>query len=177
MSLSLLLALNIASVSAQTEQGRFGLSGSISGSVRHDSNGGSGDYSISLSPGGLYFVADALALTPSVSFGYEHLPPSRYLSGSATLGLTYYFGKEELKPLVSCALGTSHSNDRVGKATYIEDHWMFRAEGGVAWFVKNSVALTGTLRYEFTDTYQSSFYIYDMNVLRLLIGVTYIWPK
>jgi hypothetical protein len=166
-----------SNVNAQTEQGRIGISGSLSIGTSDYSNSLPRSYNISASPSILYFIYDGLAITPGATFNFTSTTDYSSHSESVTAGLAYYFGTSSLKPFISASVGTYHYHYTSSYSHSIYDVLSFIGNGGLAYFFSNSVALTGNLRFIYYDYYQDSYGKFDFNGLSLIFGLTYIIPK
>jgi hypothetical protein len=178
----------VTSSSAQTEQGRIGVYGSASLSMSGSSATTGSTYTLSIAPSVLYFVVDGLAIGPGISVYFREKDRGPFQSAGLSMSVSYYLGKETLKPFTTLSGGYSSFQDKLNAgAEFHGGSWSVGTAIGLAYFISPSVALVNALRYshgESTDHYTfasdpGTLHKSDSqsNNLALTFGVTYILPK
>jgi len=153
----------------------MGIYGGLSAGFSQYSNSGGSTFNFSLSPSYLYFIADNLALSPSLTTFYSKSDNQHTLSFTVNGGATYYIGTAPLKPFALARIGYYTARNYYSFGTYIYDEILLTGGIGLAYFFTNSVALSGTVYYyhylynhSHDETYTSE---------NFAIGFTYILPK
>ena len=142
-----LLAIATGRVSAQTEQGRFLMAGSMRLRVLQQSD------DISLSPSFGYFFFNNFAAGTALDYAYSRTGQSASLRRVTTIGagpfVRYYFGHTLLRPFVHGDVNVTHRKDEIGtEHPTTANSASYFVGPGVAVFLHRHTALEGFAGYE-----------------------------
>ncbi len=151
-----LITMSLLTMNAQTEQGKWLISGasdltfsSTTTTLEYDGEelGDSDATKLSLTPVAGYFIADGLAI--GMALNVENSKQDDYTSNSLTIGpfARYYFGNSNVKPFLQGALlfGSSTEEDDTDEADASVNAW--ELGGGVAMFINNFLSVDMGLGY------------------------------
>ncbi len=151
LTVALLLGLTVAT-NAQTEKGRFLLSGSSDMSilfgktkVRYDGKeyGNSSTTNFNITPTIQYFFIDNLAIGAALNVSYQDDNNSDATSFFIGPTARYYFSGEKLKPFAEALIGIG--TNKWGSAKYSQ--FNFGLGGGASYFITENFSFDASLGY------------------------------